>query len=113
AFFVEQVANLPGTRGRLATCPTNPYRLEVLFRGPLGRVGLLTSLISIPIMVATAWDAPLALAEYVTWLAVVWLAFACMESSPGWFTAFQAALGAAALLTAAAWVEAQPRGTVP
>jgi hypothetical protein len=88
-------------------------RIEALFHGPLGRAGLLTSLITIPILWAGAWDSPLALAGYVTWLAVLWLAFACMESSPGWFTAFQAALSAAALLTAAAWVKAQPWGTMP
>src|SRR5262249_27745870 len=116
--FVGQVSNLPGEEGRLPACPTveavrRRDRINVLFRGPLGRVALLTSLISIPVMVATAWGKPLALAGYVTWLAVLWLAFACMESSPGWFTAFQAALSAAALLTAAAWVESRPWGTVP
>src|SRR5262249_61261506 len=109
----------PGEEGRLPACPTaeavrrRDDRINVLFRGPLGRVALLTSLISIPVMVATAWGKPLVLAGYVTWLAVLWLAFAGMESSPGWFTAFQAALSAAALLTAAAWVESRPWGTVP
>src|SRR5262249_47154908 len=116
--FVGQVSNLPGEEGRLPACPTveavrRRDRINVLFRGPLGRVALLTSLISIPVMVATAWGKPLALAGYVTWLAVLWLAFACMESSPGWFTAFQGALSAAALLTAAGWVESRPWGTVP
>jgi hypothetical protein len=89
------------------------YRIEALFHGPLGQAGLLASLISIPILWAGSWNPPLALAGYATWLAVLWLAFACMASSPGWFTAFQAALSAATLLVAAAWVQTQPWSTVP
>ena len=46
-----------------------------------------------------------ALAGYASWLSLLWLAVAVVELRPGWFTAFQAALSAAALFGVAAWLD--------
>lgn len=88
-------------------------RVYALFAVPLGRAALVGSLLALPVMLATAWGEMAALAGYTCWVALLWLAFACAERSPGWLSAFQAALSAAVLLASAAWVEQQPWGSVP
>src|SRR5689334_10639376 len=53
------------------------------------------------------------LAEYAGWLALLWLAAACVEAWSGWFTAFQAAASASVLFAVAAWLDRTALSPVP
>src|SRR5262249_6587083 len=61
---------------------------------PLSRSAQITSVLAVPLCFLPG-IAPLVLAEYIFWLAILWLLVAWMQRSPGWFTAFQAALSVA------------------
>ncbi|HEY7315789.1 MAG TPA: hypothetical protein VH643_41045 [Gemmataceae bacterium] len=80
---------------------------------PLADSAQLTSLLAVPLLFVPG-VAALTLAGYTLWLAVLWLLVAGMRRSPGWFTAFQAALCMAVVFAVRAWLPAQegfdPRG---
>jgi hypothetical protein len=89
------------------------YRLRAVLGNPLGRVALCGTLLALVLMVLRVWGDPLALAGYLAWVAALWLLLAVTERSPGWFSAFQAALTGSVLLATTAWVEAQSWGMAP
>jgi tetratricopeptide (TPR) repeat protein len=87
--------------------PENPANLRSpihLFAEPLQRSALVTSLLAAPLVLVPEGRA-VVLAGYAGWLALVWFAVAWVRRSPGWFTAFQAALGGAVLYAVTAWLE--------
>ena len=63
-----------------------------------------TSALAAPLLFVRPWAPPVGQA---VWLGGLWLAVALAERSRAWFTAFQAALTAAALFAAARWLQGQ------
>jgi hypothetical protein len=61
---------------------------------PLSQSAQITSILAVPLLFLPG-IVPLVLAEYTFWLAALWLLIGWIQRSPGWFTAFQAALSMA------------------
>ncbi len=74
-------------------------------RIPLRQSAQFTSILAIFFLVDPGPTAPWVLACDVFWLAILWLVLAIVERSAGWFTGFQAGLGAASLFAVTAWLK--------
>ena len=82
--------------------------LREVFVEPLLATSLISSTVALPMMfMATGIDA-LLLAEYLFWLAAIWLAIAWSEGQPKLFTAAQAVLTVAVGAASTAWLERHP-----
>jgi hypothetical protein len=81
-----------------------------LFAGPLLWSVQLSSVMAVPLLFTAGHDLAPVRASYSAVLALLWLAVAWLAWSPGWFTAFQAALSATVLFGVSVWIERQPWG---
>jgi hypothetical protein len=89
-----------------ATNKRSPRPWDRLCAGPFGQVGLVTSVLALPLLCLVSWGKLTTPAIGLFWLAALWLAVAWVRRWPGLFAVAQVVLAAGVILTCTIGLEA-------